>query len=214
MFPSPAYLLWRERVRVKGNNPFTFYYNVCTKEAQKNRPDAVRGGILAYEMDLGKTVILISFIVSDKVANTGGSARPTLVVTPAVLLDQWRDQANLHVAKQPRTDNSVLKVRLYRDSNRCRDPDVIQQDDIVIVVLFLYAFHVAPMLMMVTPVSTTGNGTRLLGSGIGVGHSRISEQEVFKNGIQDSAVCRDLVTKQKQLKFAQWTLISGQVQSI
>ncbi|KAK8044510.1 hypothetical protein PG993_004534 [Apiospora rasikravindrae] len=125
--------MWREWVQVKGDKPpVVRFYNSCTRTLRSERPDAVRGGILALEMGLGKTLICISLIASDRGANAGQSMGPTLVVAPSVLLDQWREQVVAHVARRPDSDQPVLSVRLYRESARCRDPDVIKQDDITI----------------------------------------------------------------------------------
>ncbi|KAK7959268.1 SNF2 family N-terminal domain-containing protein [Apiospora aurea] len=125
--------MWREQVFTNGDKTVTRYCNVFTKHKQKDRPDVVRGGILAFEMGLGKTVISLSLVPSDKAAATAGSTvRPTLVVAPASLLNQWQSQASDHVATLPGTDDLALKIRMYREANGCRDPDVIKQDDITL----------------------------------------------------------------------------------
>ena len=48
-----------------------------------------RGSILADEMGLGKTLFAISFLVCLK---TSGKQGPTLVVCPATVINQWKDE--------------------------------------------------------------------------------------------------------------------------
>jgi DNA excision repair protein ERCC-6 len=48
-----------------------------------------RGSILADEMGLGKTLSAISFLVCLK---TSGKFGPTLVVCPATVINQWKDE--------------------------------------------------------------------------------------------------------------------------
>ncbi|KAI5783288.1 SNF2 family N-terminal domain-containing protein [Pyronema domesticum] len=65
-----------------------------------------RGGILADEMGMGKTIQTLSLIMSDP------TAKPNLVVAPTVAVMQWKSEIEKY------DTNKVLKVYVYHGANR------------------------------------------------------------------------------------------------
>eukprot|EP00930_Biecheleria_cincta_P033330 TRINITY_DN23096_c0_g1_i1.p1 TRINITY_DN23096_c0_g1~~TRINITY_DN23096_c0_g1_i1.p1 ORF type:complete len:1439 (-),score=300.93 TRINITY_DN23096_c0_g1_i1:174-4490(-) len=90
--------------------------------------DTTRGGILADEMGMGKTLQTISLLLS------GENKGPTLVVCPAAAMLQWRNEVLRF------TEPGSLDVRLYYGSDRRSDLDGVMEDSLAkrIVVLTTY----------------------------------------------------------------------------
>ncbi|WP_144276923.1 DEAD/DEAH box helicase [Parenemella sanctibonifatiensis] len=91
------------------------------------RWDAAMGGILADDMGLGKTLQVLAAIQRqrDRAEAAGGGAHgggPTLILAPASVLQNWRDQAAQWTPQ--------LRVRII--DSRLRDP--LQVDDVDVVV--------------------------------------------------------------------------------
>jgi len=104
-------LFWEERQWLDGGS---YYYFPAAGELRLERPPTVRGGLLCEEMGLGKTLEMVSLIVTDLQKNSLGSysksptpnfdsmecvterdktqefeSDTTLVIVPLTLLDQW-----------------------------------------------------------------------------------------------------------------------------
>ncbi|THH13328.1 hypothetical protein EW146_g6873 [Bondarzewia mesenterica] len=75
------------------------------------------GGMLADEMGMGKTIQIISLLVSE-------SARPNLVVAPTVAIMQWRNEIAAH------TDG--MKVLVWHGSGRESDAQKLKKYDVVL----------------------------------------------------------------------------------
>ncbi|KAK8139203.1 DNA repair protein RAD5 [Apiospora sp. TS-2023a] len=103
--------MWRERVEPGGGA--RYYYNVLTNQTQDQRPNATRGGILNYDMGLGKTLMVLVSIASDKHNHGHHPMEPTLVVMRPTLLSQWQEQIRQHVAPDPATNKPVLKNTIF-----------------------------------------------------------------------------------------------------
>ena len=87
-----------------------------------------KGGILADEMGLGKTIQALSLIVANK--PQVGRPRPTLILAPVALMDQWRLEIKDRLKVQHR-----LKVLVFHGStgrNQIKTWRMFQQYDIVI----------------------------------------------------------------------------------
>ncbi|KAF9023793.1 hypothetical protein BDZ89DRAFT_1069602 [Hymenopellis radicata] len=122
------YTFWH-RVDV-GNS--SFYFNRFTGEVAKSysHTSPARGGILAEEPGLGKTLEIISLILSnpaspernpvdqvvwDPVAEINVKGiKTTLIVTPPALASQWMDELALHAP--------TLKVLLYEGWSKLKVP--------------------------------------------------------------------------------------------
>ncbi|KAJ3303636.1 hypothetical protein HDV03_003610 [Kappamyces sp. JEL0829] len=68
------------------------------------------GGILADEMGMGKTIQMISLIVSNLTENSG----PTLILTPAVAMLQWKSELDR------RTVPGVVRALVFHGSDRIK----------------------------------------------------------------------------------------------
>ncbi|TFK88380.1 hypothetical protein K466DRAFT_520961 [Polyporus arcularius HHB13444] len=77
------------------------------------------GGMLADEMGMGKTIQMISLMVSDN------GAKPNLVVAPTVAIMQWRNEIELH------TDN-LLKTLVWHGSSRESNVKELKKYDVVL----------------------------------------------------------------------------------
>ncbi|KAJ1920409.1 DNA repair protein rad16 [Mycoemilia scoparia] len=78
----------------------------------------LKGGILADEMGMGKTIQMISLLLSQP------RVKPTLVVAPTVALMQWKSEILQH------TD--ALSVYLYYGQQRTKDQDELLKHDVII----------------------------------------------------------------------------------
>ncbi|KAI0637648.1 SNF2 family N-terminal domain-containing protein [Trametes polyzona] len=77
------------------------------------------GGMLADEMGMGKTIQMISLMVSDN------GARPNLVIAPTVAIMQWRNEIELH------TDN-LLKTLVWHGASRESSIEELKKYDVVL----------------------------------------------------------------------------------
>ncbi|MCJ1445310.1 MAG: hypothetical protein MMC23_005815 [Stictis urceolatum] len=81
-------------------------------------PTEPRGGILADEMGIGKTVMAIANILDGN--NKDPGARPTLIVAPSGLLAQWRRELKKHV-RENKLSNLITVCK--RDRANIIDPE-------------------------------------------------------------------------------------------
>lgn len=75
------------------------------------------GGLLADEMGMGKTIQMISLMVS-------GSAKPNLVVAPTVAIMQWRNEIGTHT--------TGMDVLVWHGALRMTDPKELKKFDVVL----------------------------------------------------------------------------------
>lgn len=76
-----------------------------------------KGGILADEMGMGKTIQVISLFLSDH-------KRPNLVVAPTVAILQWRNEIQKYT--------SGMKVMVWHGANRSSDVQELRSADVVL----------------------------------------------------------------------------------
>ena len=80
--------------------------------------DSVRGGLLAQDVGMGKTVEMLALIASRP------RDRPTLVVVPTTMLSIWVSEAKKHVPS--------LKTLAFHGARRPRNMDILRAQDIVV----------------------------------------------------------------------------------
>uniref|UniRef100_A0A4W5KNV3 Helicase like transcription factor n=1 Tax=Hucho hucho TaxID=62062 RepID=A0A4W5KNV3_9TELE len=118
------------------------FYNTLTHSSVRERPQRVRGGILADDMGLGKTLTTIALILSNfhhgkplcepvKAASSQSTddpaARATLIICPLSVLSNWLDQLDQHVRADVK-----LNVYLYYGSERNRDTHFLSSQHVVL----------------------------------------------------------------------------------
>ncbi|EUC62614.1 SNF2 family amino-terminal protein [Rhizoctonia solani AG-3 Rhs1AP] len=92
---------------------------------EKQELGNVAGGILADDMGLGKTMQTIALIVKNP-PEKRNPRKSTLVVAPAALLDQWKDEI------LSRTDDGLLKVKIHHGKDKLRSAAEVKKYDIII----------------------------------------------------------------------------------
>jgi len=86
----------------------------------KQEETKFRGGILADEMGMGKTIQVISLLVSKK------GKDPALVICPTVALIQWKNEIMAH------TQDGALKVEIFYGQDRESNPENLKKVDVVL----------------------------------------------------------------------------------
>lgn len=110
---------------------FSHLFMAITTDASRwgNASDYLRGGILAEEMGLGKTVEMIALIHLNRRPATEGlkpdpdglrTSGATLIITPPAILDQWKQELEQHAPE--------LRVHHYTGIKRGQE----QTDDVII----------------------------------------------------------------------------------
>lgn len=84
-----------------------------------------RGGILADEMGMGKTIQTVAMLVSDTSRDKQAREAGTLIVAPTVALMQWRSEIQLYT-------NNALSILIYHGANREQSIDKLKEYDIVL----------------------------------------------------------------------------------
>jgi DNA repair protein RAD16 len=87
---------------------------------QQQEQSDYKGGILADEMGMGKTIQMISLIVSRL------DIRPNLIITPTVALMQW------YAELKSKTTNGLLNIVLFHGAKRETDKKELESADIVL----------------------------------------------------------------------------------
>ncbi|KAG9074526.1 hypothetical protein FS749_013920, partial [Ceratobasidium sp. UAMH 11750] len=85
----------------------------------------VQGGILADDMGLGKTMQTIALIVMNQ-PEPKNPRRSTLIVAPAALLDQWRQEI------VDRTDDDMFRIRIHHGKDKLKTAAEVKKYDIII----------------------------------------------------------------------------------
>ncbi|KAI7881473.1 hypothetical protein K492DRAFT_66756 [Lichtheimia hyalospora FSU 10163] len=85
---------------------------------QQEQINDFKGGILADEMGMGKTIQTIALLLSDEKS-------PNLVVAPTVALVQWKNEIEKHT-------NNALKVCLFHGARRPQTSKELEKYDVVL----------------------------------------------------------------------------------
>lgn len=124
--------LWSKFTAPSGRS---FHYSAALDRLKQRAPDPVRGGILASEMGLGKTVMALGLVLSNPVqlllppitnVKVKRASKGTLVIAAVSLVGQWVDEARSKI-----TDSNV-KIYAYHGGNRKKDVDFLASQDIVV----------------------------------------------------------------------------------
>ena len=86
---------------------------------EHTRSAPIRGGLIADDMGLGKTLQALSLMAT---LAERGELRPSLVIAPTALLDNWRQEAARFVPA------AIKKVAFLRDVPRGREPNLKDYD--------------------------------------------------------------------------------------
>ena len=88
------------------------YTNVATSFSLKNqRPNLASGGILSDDMGMGKTLEMISLLVTD--SNVSSKSKTTLIVAPVGVMSNWSGQITHHIKP-----DHALRVLVYHGNNK------------------------------------------------------------------------------------------------
>lgn len=132
--------LWRRGHRPNGQS---MYFNVITGREERSRPQEARGGILADMMGLGKTLSILSLIVSslkdalewakqdppsamEDGVTLRRNSKTTLLVAPLSVVSNWEEQIATHI--KPGT----LSCYIYHGNNRCKNITALAQYDVIV----------------------------------------------------------------------------------
>ena len=96
-----------------------------------------KGGILADDMGLGKTVQMIATMVINQ-PTVEDKHRSTLIVVPAALLLQWKDELDTKT-------NGMWDVHIQHGKDKIRDPELLAEKDVCVYLLALALCYEAPV---------------------------------------------------------------------
>ncbi len=125
MEESPFWLplVWHE------SNETLLYWSPYYRTFSTTRPCPIRGGFIADEMGMGKTICTLALILSTlggaRVGRETEGVGGTLVVCPVSLVGQWCKEA------AAKLDND-LSVYKYYGASRNRKPEILRNYDIVV----------------------------------------------------------------------------------
>ena len=133
---GPNYSLWRPTMDGKGNQ---HWYNVITPQLLAQKPEPLRGGILADMMGLGKTLSILSLIAETKResrlfhteappkdSGLARNSKATLIICPKSVMSNWTEQIRTHCNQQK------VKTYTYHGSSRTEDLDELSEYNVVL----------------------------------------------------------------------------------
>lgn len=127
--------LWKLQNDARGRPS---WYHVITGHETNEKPQGIRGGILADVMGLGKTLSILSLIAETreesrhfrrtgpKAKDAVCNAKATLIICPKSVLSNWKEQIETHCVL------GNMKCYLYHGTSRSQDTDMLAKHDIVL----------------------------------------------------------------------------------
>lgn len=100
------------------NDGFSFHTSVFGHVSLSGPNKSIRGGLLAQEVGMGKTVEMLALICHHRAPG------PTLIIVPTTMLCVWIEEANKRAPK--------LNVVKFHGTRRTKDMNVLRQADIVV----------------------------------------------------------------------------------
>lgn len=136
-YPYDAWAQEQDRIRMRGD--------------LSSLAVGARGGILADDMGMGKTIQMISLITSNrKSASTMDSessySAATLVVTPLSVLQQWANEITNNTTKD------ALKVYIYHGADRVKSANFLAEYDVVLTTFATLAAEYNPKSLKASPL--------------------------------------------------------------
>jgi SWI/SNF related-matrix-associated actin-dependent regulator of chromatin subfamily C len=135
---ASGFSLWKTRMGKRGET----WYNIITNHELPQKPESMRGGILADMMGLGKTLSILSLITStlDEAREFGRAvpsddipedfveinSKATLIICPKSVLSNWQEQVKQH------TKPGRLQVYCYHGPSRTQNLDELANYNIVL----------------------------------------------------------------------------------
>lgn len=102
------------------NTDFHFHANVFGHLSLTRPTKGIKGGLLAQEMGMGKTIEILALLATNNVKAVG----PTLIVVPTTMLTIWQSEAEKHVPS--------FKVVKFHGPRRTTCMDDLRSADIVL----------------------------------------------------------------------------------
>lgn len=122
-----SWLLKREQIYSTSNwgwsqhrlmDGFAFHTSVFGHLSLSTPNNKIRGGLLAQDVGMGKTIEMLALIATNKAPG------PTLVIMPTTMLGPWQNECEKHVPS--------LSVVKFHGSRRTKDMNVLRRADIVL----------------------------------------------------------------------------------
>ncbi|RKP06200.1 SNF2 family N-terminal domain-containing protein, partial [Thamnocephalis sphaerospora] len=111
------------------------YCNIATNSLQFDKPQLMRGGILADDMGLGKTLQTIALlltdptgcpVIADPTPLSAAYSKATLIVCPLSVIGNWLTQLETHVMP------GQLAWHVYHGAGKAISAEVLEKHDVVI----------------------------------------------------------------------------------
>ncbi|KAH6882752.1 DNA repair protein-like protein rad5 [Alternaria rosae] len=115
--------LWRVRGMSTSLKPYQVLGTAFMRR-RENATEEPRGGLMADQMGLGKTLMMLANIVNGRPPKSDTGPKTTLLIASPALLTQWKNEIELH------TDASKVNIKIMRYGAGTR-PDSTNADQIL-----------------------------------------------------------------------------------